>query len=239
MTGSDRTSGFTLVEMMVALFIFGLLASSAVMLLRFAVDSQVQSKSRLDEIADTRRFTAVWNADMAEAVPRLSRDQTGQLRAAFQTQDASDPTLLIRLIRGGWTNFDDSPRSSQQVVEYHLVDGNLERRTQARLDGGQAGDGSVLVTGVTDMKLRYRDEQGNWTEIWRPKSPGDMPAAAEMTLTRASGKGAEPQMRLLALVAPNFRADTPADVLDQGAGGQNAGGEGTGGSNAPVGGGTP
>ena len=215
-------AGFTLVEMMVALFIFGMLASSAVLLLRFAVDSQVQSKTKLEEIAGMRRFSAVFSADMAQAVPRLSRDEAGQQRAAFISQDASQPDLLFRLTRGGWTNFGDNPRSSLQVVEYHLVDGNLERRTQQQLDGSNAGDGSVLVTGVTNIALRYRNSLGDWSDVWTPQRPQSMPAAVEMTLSRTDDKGAEPPARMLAIVAPNFR-EQQTSVSGQGSGEEGGG----------------
>ncbi len=201
----SRESGFTLVEMMVALFVFGLIASSAVMLLRFSVDAESVSRARLENIAEMRRFTAVLNADLAQAVPRTSRSEEGARRGAFEMRDSGAPTMLMRLTRGGWTNFEDAPRSSLQRVEYHLAGNQLERRTHAMLDGSSAGEGSVLLRGVTAARLRFRGPQGVWSDEWAPELPGALPVAVEMTLeTSQNGRAAAP-VRLMMLVGANYQ----------------------------------
>ncbi len=199
-----RESGFTLVEMMVALFAFGIIASGAVLLLRFSVDSEIASRDRLEKIADMRRFTAVLNADLAQAVPRTSRDRRGFVRPAFDTRDDASSTLMLRLTRSGWTNFDNAPRSSLQRVEYHLENGGIERRGYAMLDGGDAQEGSVLVTGVTDASLRFRDVRGVWSSAWTPESPGELPVAMEMRLQRSENGAAQAPAVLTMLVGANY-----------------------------------
>ncbi|MFZ3006359.1 MAG: type II secretion system protein, partial [Phenylobacterium sp.] len=42
--------GFTLVEMLVALFIFSLLAAAGVTVMRFTVDNQVAVRGRMDRL---------------------------------------------------------------------------------------------------------------------------------------------------------------------------------------------
>ncbi len=198
-------SGFTLVEMMVALFVFGMIASGAVLLLRFSVDSEIASRDRLEEIADMRRFTAVLNADLAQAVPRTSRDMRGLRRNAFETRDDADDTLVMRLTRGGWTNFEGSARPSLQLVEYHLKNGVLERRTQPMLDGSLPSEGGIVTQGVTEAKLRFRDSRGVWSDEWEPELPEALPVAVEMILSRSKDGAALGPMRLVVLVGANYQ----------------------------------
>ncbi|WP_164116865.1 type II secretion system minor pseudopilin GspJ [Sphingorhabdus sp. Alg239-R122] len=205
MVRQSSQSGFTLVEMMVALFVFGLIASGAVMLLRFSVDAENSSRERLEEIADMRRFTAVLNADLAQAVPRTSRTIRDVRRGAFEIRDAQEPTLLMRLTRGGWTNFEETPRPSLQLVEYHLAGDRLERRTHAMLDGSSAGEGSLLMPGVTRVKLRFRDSRGVWSDNWEPELPESLPVAVEMLVESVRNGRAAAPIRLVVLVGANYQ----------------------------------
>ncbi len=205
MVRQSSQSGFTLVEMMVALFVFGLIASGAVMLLRFSVDAENASRERLEEIADMRRFTAVLNADLAQAVPRTSRTIRDVRRGAFEIRDAEEPGLLMRVTRGGWTNFEGTPRSSLQLVEYHLTGDRLERRTHAMLDGSSAGEGSLLMSGVTRVKLRFRDSRGVWSDDWEPELPESLPVAVEMLVESVRDGQAAAPIRLVVLVGANYQ----------------------------------
>ena len=55
---TDRApeAGFTLVEMLIALAIFAIIAGGALSLLRFSVDAEIASRTRTEQIAATRRF---------------------------------------------------------------------------------------------------------------------------------------------------------------------------------------
>ncbi|HYZ47905.1 MAG TPA: type II secretion system protein, partial [Sphingomonas sp.] len=76
-------NGFTLVELLVALLIFGMLAAAGVGLLRFSVDAQAATKTRLDALAGERRVESLVAADAAQAVPRVTRNEAGDPVQAF------------------------------------------------------------------------------------------------------------------------------------------------------------
>jgi general secretion pathway protein J len=61
--------GFTLVELMVALFIFALISAAGVTLLSYSVSAQASAGTRLDEVAALRRVGAILTADLAQASP--------------------------------------------------------------------------------------------------------------------------------------------------------------------------
>jgi general secretion pathway protein J len=175
--------GFTLVELMVALLIFGMIAAAGVSLLGFSVTAQAAASERLGEMASLRRMASLMTNDLAQAVPRQTRNEAGDPTPAFigtGTGGAAGEPLLV-LVRGGWSNLDRAPRASLQKVEYRLTDGRLERRSWPMLDGAAAGEPAVLMTEVESVTARYRSE-GEWRDLWDATRPGAMPSAVELRL---------------------------------------------------------
>lgn len=177
-----RERGFTLVELLVALTIFGMLAAAGVALLSFSVTAQAASGEKLAAIASVRRVSAVLTSDLAQALPRIARDESGERQPAFIGNDGSDE-LLMGFVRGGWSNLDEQPRSTLQKIEYRLIDGRLERRAFPMVDGTTPDDPAVLVEQVESLALRYRADE-EWRERWDPLKPELMPHAVEMVVTR-------------------------------------------------------
>ncbi len=194
-------NGFTLLEMLVALAIFGMLAAGAVTLLRFSVDAELASRSKTDQLAATRRLHAVWQADMSQAVARAYRDESGNPQPAFTPSPRDNAAVLLRMVRSGWTNHDAAPRASLQKIEYRLVDGRLERAGYARLDGGDADNAAILARNVTSIALRYRMVGGLWADEWRPERTTELPIAIEMTINRAG----QAPLKILSLVGTNYQ----------------------------------
>jgi general secretion pathway protein J len=174
-------NGFTLVELVVALFVFGLLASAGVALLGFSVRAQAVSGERLDKVAAIRRVSALMTADLAQAAPRISRSVEGTPEAAFvgTAGGTGDPALAF--VRHGWENPNELPRASLQKVRYRLLDGRLERRAAPMLDGAAFGSPATLIRGVRSMTLRYRIG-GEWRERWDAVRPDALPRAVEVVL---------------------------------------------------------
>lgn len=181
--GAAREHGFTLVELMVALFIFGLLSAAGVGLLAYAVRAEAATAERLSAVADLRRAGALLSADLAQAVARPTRDERGAPVGAFSGDGGS-----MLLVRGGWSNSEGAARPSLQKVEYRINRGRLVRRAWPMLDGSAPGTAAVLLQGVERMRLRFRTE-GVWRERWDPVKLDVLPDAAELAVqTAASGE---------------------------------------------------
>lgn len=178
-----KRNGFTLIELMVALFIFGMLAAASVALLSFSVRAQASAAERLDRIAAERRLSALLAADLGQALPRLVRDASGGTTRAFTGTNGQNSGVVMGYVRGGWTNPDEAPRSSVQRVEIALVDGRLERRAFAMTDGAPAGAATVLADNVESVRLRYRDRV-DWRAIWADSRPEALPKAVELIVKR-------------------------------------------------------
>jgi general secretion pathway protein J len=78
-----RANGFTLVEMLIALSIFGMLTAAGVALLGVTARTQETSDRLLAELGEIQRTGALLNADLAQATPRLYRDLEGRPQRAF------------------------------------------------------------------------------------------------------------------------------------------------------------
>ena len=180
-------AGFTLVELMVALLIFGLLSAAGVALLSFSVRAQEAADERLDALAQLRRANALLTSDLAQAAPRLSRDEAGAVRAAFAGGTGADGEPALLFVRRGWANHDGAARPSLQKVEYRLAGDRFERLAYPQVDGAESLDPVVLAGGVRALRLRYRDPQGEWRERWDPLQLSQMPRAVELIVTTADG----------------------------------------------------
>ncbi len=183
-------NGFTLVELLVALFIFSMMAAAGVGLLRFSVDAQAATKARLDMLAAERRIEALLAGDAGQAVARLTRNEAGDMVQAFEG-DASGFTL----VRGGVDPLTDIARPALQKVAVRFEGGAITRRTFAMLDGSEPGAPVALARDVARARFRYRSRDG-WRDLWDPLRPDLMPRAIELIVTPLRG----PEMRYLFLV---------------------------------------
>jgi general secretion pathway protein J len=195
MRRSPAESGFTLVELLVSLLIFGTLAAASVALLSFSVRAQAVADVRLDELGAFRRASALLAADIGQAAPRVTRDEAGEPRPAFIGGNGEVQGLLFAFVRRGWQNVDEAPRPSLQRVEYLYERGRLERRAYRFLDGAEPLPPTILVEGVRRVRLRYRDREGEWRERWDPTAPADLPRAVELVVD-AEGMGSTRQLFL-------------------------------------------
>lgn len=178
--------GFTLIEMMVSLLIFGMLMAAGVGLLSFSVRAQATADTRLASLSEIRRAAALLTADLAQATPRLTRDESGTVHPAFEGSTGQDSGPLLGLVRRGWENLDNANRPSVQKVEYRLAGDLLERRAWRFVDGAQAMPPVAVLEGVRSVRLRFRDDDGNWRERWDPRRPVDLPQAVELTIDTKS-----------------------------------------------------
>jgi len=187
-------AGFTLIEMLISLLIFGMLTAAGVTLLTLTVRTQETSDRVIESLSAVRRTAALLNADLAQAAPRVHRNGDGQPVAAFLGGSGNE-ALLVAFVRRGWED-ENAFRSSLQRVEYRLRDGRLERWRYDAVDGEGHALAMPLLTGVSRVQLRYRDRDGGWRDRWDPTDPARLPVAVEL-VSDSEGQG---QIRQVFLV---------------------------------------
>lgn len=190
----NKHAGFTLLELLVALSIFALLAAMAygglntVLKARAATDVQAERLTRLQN-------TFFWlGRDLAQTVNRPVRDEYGDPQPALMGIEMGDYRLA--LTRGGWLNPADRPRGNLQRVGYGLRDDQLVRVYWNVLDRAQDSKPmeSVLLDGVERLELRFLDDKKQWSDAWPSTITGPAantapPRAVEVTIeTKAEGR---------------------------------------------------
>ncbi len=204
---AGEQAGFTLIELLVALTIFALLAAAGVLMLGNSVSAQSAMRTKLDGLAAVQRTNGAMAADLAQATSRITRTENGLLAPAFFSNPQGEAAPVLQFVRGGWSNLDGSPRPSLQKVEYWVRLGRLERRTYPLLDGSRGGDPATLLEGVESAKLRFRNEKGEWLDIWASQQPDLLPRAVEITLTMADA--APVTLRFLVGPGPKDSTEVP------------------------------
>lgn len=195
--------GFTLVEVMVALLIFSLLAVAGVAILSFSARANAAQGAHLDASAALARTAALLSADCGEALDRPARDETGTVRPAFT--GGGDPEQLMTLVRGGWTNLDGAPRASIEKVAWRLAGDGLERIAWPAVDGAEPGPPSLMMPGIVAARVRFR-VAGAWADRFDGEAGVPLPQAAELLLIRRDGQ----QYRLACLIGGDPPLPGPA-----------------------------
>lgn len=175
-------AGFTLVEVLISLLIFALLAAAGAAVLAVTVDNRFAVKAQSDRVGDLQRMRALLRTDIGQAAGRRARGVTGRPapQAMFGAMTPADP--ILTLTRAGWSNPGERSRPSLQRVEYRLVGDRLERRVADQLDGARPGPPQVLYRGVRDVSVAFiRD--GEAAPAFTSTLDRPLPDAVRLTLT--------------------------------------------------------
>lgn len=177
-----KRNGFTLIEMLIALTIFGMLTAAGVALLSVSARTQETADRLLAEFGQVRRLSALLTADLGQAAGRMHRDSDGRPQRAFAGADGQRDMLLL-FVRRGWDDGEDA--AGAQRVGYRVADGQLQRVAFSRVDGAGQAIVSPLVDQVRAVRLRYRDERGEWRPGWADPDPIKLPTAVELVVVSA------------------------------------------------------
>ncbi len=205
MTPPKTEAGFTLIEVMVSLLIFGMIAAAGVAILSFSVKAQSSTGAKLDDISALTRTMSILSADLAQASNRSSRNEAGTSVPAFIGESGSGVAPMLRLVRAGWSNIDGTARSSMQKVAYRVDGGVFQRIAYPMVDGAQPLPPAALLTKVRQVALRYRIA-GAWSDRWDGASGRPLPDAMELTVQRDDGT----QFRQMFLVGTSY-VPAPSD----------------------------
>lgn len=174
-------NGFTLVETLVALFVFGLIAAAAVVVLGNSADTQLRLSALSTGVQDMQRLRAALRADLAQTAGRLPRGERGVPQPAFVGGGDGDGRLFA-FVRRGWENPQGAPRASLQYVEYRHQDDRLVRLARPMVDGAAFAEPAVLASGVTRAVASFRAGD-DWRDRWDPARPDAIPVAVQIDLS--------------------------------------------------------
>lgn len=162
--------GFTLLELLVALAIFAIIAaaiySSLAMLLATSSRLDTAGKS-LRELQNTMR---ILGRDLEQVCNRPVR---GGYDEELPPLLWPGPEERLEMTSGGRSNPLRQPRCSLQRVAYRLKEGTLERLSWTVLDQAQDSTPYVqpLLSGVSGFELTFLTGPDQTTPTWPPDNP--------------------------------------------------------------------
>lgn len=188
--GFHGDNGFSLVETLVATFVFALVSASGVAILSGHENSRIRLAEADNQLTALDQTKALIRNDFFAAFDRPVRDAFGGKMVAFEAGNHMPDGTLLRLVRGGNPTAKlFGNMSSLQRVEYAVSDGFLIRRTYDRTDVVTATKfiEQQILSGVRSVFTRYATD-GLWVEEWGTlPSSAALPRLAEMTITFRSG----------------------------------------------------
>ena len=168
-------SGFTLVELLVAMAIFALIGVMAYGGLNNVITQREQNGQVMQRLRQVQQAFAIMSRDFEQLTPRPIRDELGSTRSPLQAGPLNVPP--IEFTHGGWPNPLGVARSTQQRVAYALEDGQLVRYSWLELDRAPQSEAQkqVLLPDVTGLDVEFMNPpnggnpaNGSFDNQWPP-----------------------------------------------------------------------
>lgn len=173
--------GYTLIEVLIAVTVFAVLAGSAYVALDGLSRAAMEHRERASAFGELQLALARLDGDLRQLISRPVRGPDGDREPALLGERAG-----LVATRAGWANPSGLSRSSLQRFAWQFHDGELVRTrwpVTDRVPTTRAQTESQLE-GVRAFAFRYRDGQGRWRDQW-PASAGAvdaLPDAIEVSL---------------------------------------------------------
>ncbi len=175
-------TGFTLIEVLVAMAIFAVLGVSAHQMLRTMIDTHQATRSSSAAYGGLVRTFTLLDRDFSQLVQRPVRDEYGETLQALQVGGGQ---YDVEFTRTGWNNPAQLSRSSLQRVAYSVEDEKLSRHFWLVLDRAEDSEpiSQVLLDEVSGFTVNLLDDEGDTVDVWpvREDQPG-LPGAVEVTI---------------------------------------------------------
>jgi len=183
-----RQRAFTLIEVLVALAVFGVLSALAYLTLGQTLRNSDMLTERMDRLQAIQRTISYLSNEMLQAAPRPIRADLGQAEPALRSSFAAE--FALELTHNGWPNSAGVPRSTQQRTAYRIEDDELIRYHWNVLDRtvNNLPVATILLDNIDSLTFRFLLDSGDWVDQWPPvaasagSSAALLPRAVEITL---------------------------------------------------------
>jgi len=173
--------GFTLLEMIVAVAIFAVMAGIAYSGLNHTIKTGIQVNESNQRLSEFKLALSYFSRDWLQVSSRKVRNQYGDEENNIVIANNS-----IHFTRGGWPNLLQRKRSNMQRVQYLLVDDKLLRRHWLSLDQGIGEEpfDSVLLHNVEALEVNFIDASDKSIDTWPDEisQNGNQPIALKISI---------------------------------------------------------
>lgn len=190
MRSHGQQAGFTLLEVLVAVFITSMISLGVWQVMNTLMDSREGIQRVSGAFRDAQKTVSLLERDLLQAVNRSVKDAYGERLPAMTSRINNSP---LALTRQGWRNPLGERRSELQRVawEYDELEEQLVRRYWPVLDRAQNTESreQTLLDNVTSLEVRFLEGTEQWRDEW-PSGEGGLEdaegdAILEMPMPRA------------------------------------------------------
>lgn len=194
---ASTNTGFTLIEVMVALMIFAVVSVLAAQGLKVLIRSHQAVREQSDRLEELQIALTIIDRNITQSMDRGIINEQNVTQSAFLGTQTS-----IEFTHGGYTNPQGTVlRSTLQRTAYLLKNGDLVQRDWPVLDrtAKTLPNDRILIKHVTALRFRYIGLNNQYFISWPPdfstvdntnkalnsQQESSLPRAVEMTMTIA------------------------------------------------------
>ncbi len=184
---SYAISGFTLLEVLVAMAVFAFLAVASYSSLNIMLKTRDKTDQAAKSLQRLQMSMTIMQRDLMQLVNTPITDEFGDRLPPIFTP--TNNSSLLEFTRSGWRNPASQLRSNFQRVAYALEDNTLYRHHWRRLHRASQEEPikAVLLRDIEEVEFEFLGEDKNrWLADWPPMTlsgdPG-IPVATRVTIT--------------------------------------------------------
>jgi len=168
-----RTSGFTLLELIVAITVFAVIAAISHRGLIGVSEQGAVIRHRVHHLRELDSAIALLRDDLLQAIQRPVRDPLGSRVAALVAQGRDGS--LLQPTRAGAIAANRTGLIELSRIVYRLDGQRLWRDHWHTLDAVQQTQPqtTLLIDGIESLTLRLLDQRGQWQTSWPPPGSND------------------------------------------------------------------
>ncbi len=178
--GCLKQKGFTLLEIMVALFIFAIITTISLVSMKNVIETQQIIERHVATMNKMQIAMLIMQRDFTQVMDRSIVDQNNQQQSSVMGNNN-----YIEFTRSGYINpMALSDRSELQRVAYFVKNNQLIRISWTHVDRTKNTPAiqKILLDNVNQIRFRYLDYHNNFQDQWPPASnivPSNQPANAQ------------------------------------------------------------
>ena len=166
---NNKSSGFTLIEVLISISIFSILSALAYGALNQSLSTSDKLSEKIDRNQGIQRGIRIIEQDLMQLAKRPIRSEIGNTEInALTTNNVNG--YAVEFSRHGWANRLGSKRSTLQRVAYNHIDNKLIRYHWNVLDKTYSNqiNANELFDNLNEVTFLFMKDNNEWIKEWPP-----------------------------------------------------------------------